>query len=170
MANTFQEPEEINLVQLWLRVDVSRWIAGALGGIFAALIAAGFAGIMVQAKGGEFLFPVKFLALPFMGNAATEMGMHMGAIIGGLIVLAVVSSILGVLYAHFTVGNNKAALWGGGFVWGTFSWIFINNLFIQSFKDVRAANISNGSAFFVLMIFGFSLTSVGFFDRMIRGK
>jgi hypothetical protein len=56
-----------------------------------------------------------------------------------------------------------------GLVWGTFSWIFIGNLFLPAWKAYTAAQVAKGATFPVMLIFGLSLATVAFFDQMIRG-
>jgi len=55
-------------------------------------------------------------------------------------------------------------------MWGTLSWIFINNLFVPSFLNVREIELPNGPAFFVLLVFGLLLASLKIFDRIICGR
>ena len=162
------EPGDINLIELWLRKDPTRLMAGAMAGLFAGLLSICVAGLMAKSGGSEFWFPIKVAALPVLGGSATEYGMHMKAIVLGLVIHEFISMVLGMIYSHFVATNAMPALLGGGFVWGIFSWIFIQNLFIQSFTDVFAAHLSSGAAFLPLMIFGLSLSSVAFFDRAIR--
>jgi hypothetical protein len=50
-----------------------------------------------------------------------------------------------------------------GLVWGTFSWIFLWNLFMQSFRTIYVAQIPSASVFAIWMTFGISLTSLAFF-------
>ncbi len=157
------------IVSIWLRKDRARWIAGALAGAFAGILALVFAMVLSRILGQELWFPVKLAALPFLGNGATALGMHLGAIGMGLVAHEIVCMVLGVAYAHFT-GREASLpqLLGIGLTWGVFSWIFIQNLFVQSFTAIRAASIPSGAAFPVLVVFGISLTSVTFFDRMVR--
>ncbi len=162
------EEGDINIVALWLKKDPTRWTAGALGGFTAGLIALVVAMVLSTMGGYEFLLPTKFPAIPFLGAEATTLGMHLNAILLGLAVQSVLSIFLGVIYAHFTSTNNFKALLGAGFTWGIFSWIFIFNLFIQSFPAVHAMEISRGGALFICLAYGFSLVTVGTFDRMLR--
>jgi hypothetical protein len=161
--------EDIDLVALWLRKDPVRWVAGALAGAFAGILMLVFASIVSKIGGQDLLLPVKMWAVPFMGNSATELGMHLPAILVGLIFVEALCAFLGAVYAHFTPTNHLGALLGMGFTWGAFSWIFLSNLFFQSFREIRAIQYPPAVAFFSLMVFGFSLTSVAFFDRVLRG-
>lgn len=165
-------PEEgdINLVALWLRFDLPRLMAGAMAGAFAGIIMAVAAGIFAKMGGYEFLYPVKVAALPVLGNVATNYGMHMGAITLGFLIHETICVVLGMVYAHFTKTNKLLPLLGAGFVWGTFSWVFIQNLFSRAFQEIIEADLPSGIAMIVLLIFGFSLSSVRIFDRMICGK
>ncbi len=164
------EEGDINLVALWLRFDLPRLMAGAMAGAFAGVIMAVVAGLCARMGGFEFLYPVKVAALPILGNTATNYGMNIPAIALGFIVHEVICIVLGVVYAHFTQTNKLLPLLGAGFMWGTFSWVFIQNLFVRSFLEVRTEDLPSGVAFFVLLVFGFSLASIRIFDRMICGR
>ncbi len=159
---------ETNLVEIWLRKDPTRWIAGALSGIFAGLVAMAFAMFLAALSGYEIWFPIKFSALPLLGNEALEVGLHISSIATGLIFHEFLCAVIGIVYAHFTGTNQSGPLLGVGISFGAFSWIFINNLFWPSFRAVLIAEVSQGAAFFVCVIFGITLSSVSFFDRMLR--
>ncbi len=174
MQNTPTRPEvaeegDFNLVEIWLQFDLPRLIAGFMAGIFAGIVMAVFAGILSVASGSEFLYPVKIAAAPILGNSATAYGFS-GAVILGFIVHEIICGVLGAVYSHFTKTNKLLPLLGAGFMWGTFSWVFIQNLFVRSFQDVMTAEIPSGAAFFVCLVFGFSLSSIRVFDRMVCGK
>jgi hypothetical protein len=169
-ATPIHEEGDINIVALWLRFDLPRLMAGAMAGAFAGVIMAIAAGVFARLGGHEFLYPVKVAALPILGNGATNYGMHIPAITLGFVVHEAICVVLGMVYAHFTQTNKLLPLIGAGFMWGTFSWVFIQNLFVRSFLEVRTEELPSGVAFFVLLIFGFSLVSVRIFDRMICGR
>lgn len=160
----------MNLVELWLRVDPVRWIAGAFAGLFAGVLMVAASMFVAALLGAEIWFPVKIAAVPFLGASATEYGTALKPIVTGLIVHETICLVLGVIYAQVTATNYLPGLLGVGFVWGTFSWVFITNLFIQSFTEVFALSISPAAAFPVNLVFGLSLTSVAFFDRLLRGR
>ncbi len=162
------EEGDINIVALWLKKDPTRWTAGALGGFTAGLVGLVVAMILSVMGGYEYLLPFKFPALPILGNEATALGMHMNAIALGFVVLSGISIFLGVIYAHFTSTNNFKALLGAGFTWGIFSWIFLFNLFTMSFPAISAMALPRSGTLFVSLAYGFSLVTVGFFDRMMR--
>lgn len=162
------EEGDINLVEMWLKIDPTRWIAGALGGITAGWIAMIVAMVFSAAAGLELYFPIKAVAAAFLGSAATESGMHLGAILTGAIAHSVLAAILGVAYAHFSVTNLPKVLFGAGFVWGTFSWVFIFCLFSQSFQGWNAMALHRGVGLALNLVFGFSLATVAIFDRMLR--
>jgi hypothetical protein len=166
-ASEFEEGD-VNLVAIWLRKDPVRWVAGAMAGLFAGMAALIFAGILASLNGLEFLFPMKIAALPFLGNSATSTGTHLGAIIIGLLTFELVAAFWGVIYAHFTGTNSMKALLAMGMVWGIFSWIFVSNLFIQSFTDVRALELDHWATIATCLIYGLVLSSVAFFDRALR--
>lgn len=160
--------EEINLVEMWLKKDPVRWIAGVVAGKIAGLIAIGF-GILASAIcGKEIWTTLKAAAIPVLGADAMNLGFHLVPILTGLVVLMVIFSILGMVYAHFTSTNYMPALLGIGFTWGAFSWIFIQNLFGQSFRELFVSHISSGAAFFFWLAFGLSLSIVAVVDRTIR--
>jgi hypothetical protein len=162
--------EDMDLVAVWLRKDPKRWVAGAMAGLFAGAVMMLFAMVLSVALGAEAWFPIKIAALPFLGGAATEYGVNVQAIVIGAVFHEFIAMVLGIVYAHFTGTNSLPSLLGAGVVWGLFSWIFITNLFCQSFKDVFAAHIPVGAAFPVNLVFGLALTSVAFFDRALRGS
>lgn len=158
------EEGDINLIEHWIQFKPKRIVAGVLAGLFSGVLALVVAGVLSKVGGKEFLYPIKVAALPLVGAQALEFGLNIGTIIVGLLTHLVLASVLGAVYAHFTVTNLLLPLIGAGFTWGAFSWIFIQNLFIQSFQDIFAAKIPSGPAFLVCMVFGFGLVSVRFFD------
>lgn len=159
----------MDLVGTWLVFDLPRTIAGAIAGVFAGLVAWVFAGFLATLGGYEFWFPFKVPAAVILGRDALTYGIT-PAIIVGTLVHSSICAVLGMVYAHFVKSNRPAALLGAGFMWGTFSWVFINNLFVRSFLNVRELELPNGPAFFILLVFGFSLASLRVFDRIICGR
>lgn len=164
------EEGDIDVVALWTTFDLPRVIAGFLAGVFAGIIAWAFGGLIAQSSGSEFWFPWKIAAAPLLGSEATDFGFNLLPIAVGFIIHGLISGVLGAVYGHFTKTNRISALLAAGFMWGTFSWIFIQNLFTASFLEVRTAAIPSGVAFFVLLVFGFSLSSIRVFDRIIAGR
>ncbi len=160
---------EMNLVEYWVKKDIKRWIAGAFAGALAGLIALGFAGVLASATGLEFTFPEKLLGTIFLGNSATELGSNAPGVIAGLIFMEMLGALLGFIFAHFVFTNHVPSLLAMGLVWGTFSWIFLWNLFFQSFRALHFMSVSPGAVFPVCMVFGISLASLAFFDRMVKG-
>jgi hypothetical protein len=163
------EEGEMDLVATWLIFDLPRTIAGAMSGVFASLVAWIFAGFLAKAGGYEFWMPFKVPAAPIVGRDALTYGVTPSLFIG-TVVLCVIGAVLGMVYSHFVKSNRIDALLGAGFMWGTFSWIFINNLFSRSFLNVREMELPNGPAFFVLLVFGLSLASIKVFDRILCGR
>jgi hypothetical protein len=161
---------EYNLVEIWLRRDPVRWIAGALAGLIAGAIALGLAMIMASAFGMEFWFPIKLIGTIALGPSATEIGANFSGIIAGALIFEFFCMLLGAIYAHFTGTNSVKPLLAMGLVWGTFSWIFIWNLFMQSIKSINAAKLPSGAILPICWTFGLSLACVSFFDRMMRSK
>ncbi len=164
-----KDPGEMNLVEIWLRWDPTRLIAGAMGGLLAGAVMIAFASVLSVIANKEIFYFLKLGALPFLGASATEFGLHWNAIWVGTAFYEIFAMILGVIFAHFTGTNSLLPLLGMGLVWGLFTWIFVFNLFIQSFPEVLAAHFSSGAAFPVALVFGLSMVSVAFFDRVLRG-
>jgi hypothetical protein len=169
-AHTHQdEPGDINIVALWLKKDPTRWVAGALAGVLATAVMLAFAMVLCVAFGVDVWYPIKVGGIPVLGGAATEIGSANGLIVGVITHFAL-GMFSGIVYAHFTATNTFSALLGMGFVWGTFTWIFITNLYSRAFPDMIAAAVPVGPAFFVNVVFGLALSSVAFFDRALRKK
>jgi len=166
MSNT----EEVNLVEIWLRKDPIRWLAGAMGGAFAGFIMLLTSSVICLFTGPEFWYPVKVPLVPFIGAQAMELGMNPTILMMGFAVHEALCMFLGIAYAHFTGTNKTSALLGVGLAWGLFSWVFINNLFTPSFREVYVLSNSPGVAFFLCVLFGLTLSSVGKFDQMLRRK
>lgn len=161
---------EINLTDIWLRRDPARWVAGIMAGLLAGAVMLVLAMVLSAAFGQEFWFPAKVAAIPFLGPEAADIGMNIPVLVTGMIVHAALCAFLGLVFAHFTGTNSLPALLGVGLTWGVFSWIFIYNLFVQSFTEISALSLPRGAGFFIHLAFGLSLTSVAFFDRAIRGS
>jgi hypothetical protein len=159
---------EYNLVEMWLRKDPVRWIAGAFAGLFAGAVAMGVAMLIASQIGLEPLFPAKLIGTILLGPSSTEIGVMNGAITGGIL-FECLTLFWGVVYSHFVGSNKLGALLPMGLVWGLFSWVFIWNLFLQSFRPIFNAHVSSGPVFFVCLAFGFSLASVKLFDQILRG-
>ncbi len=158
---------EYNLVEIWLRKDPVRWLAGVLGGLFAGGVAMAVAIGISTYLGWDPLFPLKLLGTPILGAASTDLQSSQGVTVGALVIEGI-CVFWGVVFAHFTGTNSIRALLAMGVAWGAFSWIFIWNLFLQSFKPIFAARIPAGPAFPVCMAYGLALASVALFDRMLR--
>jgi len=157
-----------NIVEIWLRKDPVRWIAGAFAGAFAGIVMIGVSMLFMALMGDDIFAPIKVAALPVLGASAMEAGMVMKPIVVGLLAHELLCVFLGIIFAHFTGTNVLSALLGVGLTWGIFGWIFINNLFSPSFHDVLTAERSAAVAFFAWVIFGITLTSVSFFDKLFR--
>lgn len=161
---------EFNLVEMWLRFDKTRWIAGFFASIVATALAIGLAMVLSQMGGLECWFPVKLMATTLLGASATEIGPHMSPILVGTGVIFAICLFWGLLFAHFTGTNSLKALLPLGAVWGLFAWIFLWNLFIQSFRPIFAARIPSGPVFPICMAYGLGLASVALFDRAFRRR
>ena len=161
------DDNDLNMVEVWLRADPSRWIAGIFAGWLAGAVAMGVAGIVASMGGYDFLMPVKLMATPFLGNAATAAG-NSAAVAVGFALVEAIAGFWGFVFAHFVFTNAIGSLLAMGLAWGAFTWIFTWNLFLQSFRDLNAAKISAGPAFPVCMAYGLSMVTVAVFDRMFR--
>ena len=161
--------DDRDIVAMWLKWDPKRLIAGALAGLFAGLLTATFAMAFAKILGADPLFPIKFAALPILGEQALRFDNSL-AIVVGLATHETLCLVLGIVYAHFTGINALPALLGAGLMWGTFSWIFISCLFVQAFRDIAALELPKQVFFPVNLVFGLALASTGFFDRLVRGK
>jgi len=159
---------EWNIVDLWLRKDPVRWLAGAFAGLFAAIIIMVFAMLYCKSHGVDIWAPLKFPAIPVLGGAALEVGFQIKAIVLGGLMFVVLALVLGVFYAHMTAVNHMGALFGVGITWGVFSWIFIGNLFSSSFREMFVVDVPKNISFLAWVIFGLSLMSVSFFDKKLR--
>lgn len=161
--------EEYPLVEMWLKKDPIRWVAGILAGGFAGAVMLGFAMVLSTVSGLELWYPVKLGASVLMGSSAMALGVSVKTLVIGFVFMEALCGFLGFVYAHFTGTNHFTALLGMGVTWALFSWIFINNLFSHSFRVIYVADIPPGAALFVWLVFGLALTSVAFFDRVLRG-
>ncbi|MEK6578182.1 MAG: hypothetical protein AABZ55_03060 [Bdellovibrionota bacterium] len=158
---------EYNLTDQWIRKNPNRWIAGALGGLFAGTVMAVVAMLVSAKVGMQPTFPLKLVASVLLGAQATdyEAGAHF--ILLGLIAHEVLAMFIGIIFGHFVTAKTFVGNTAMGLVWGLFSWIFMWNLFFQSFSTVLAAHISSAAVFPICLAFGISLASVGLFDRLM---
>jgi hypothetical protein len=170
--NTSQQLQEdsFSLTEVFLRRDPVRWIAGGMAGAFAGLVGIGVAVIIAVIFGHEAWFPIKAAAVPVLGYHATEFGFHVGRILVGFGLIEAICIAQGIVYGHVTSTNSPGPLLAVGLVFAAFSWVFIFNLFTQSFPEFYALQLSPGAAFFAIVAFGISLSSLCFFDRMVRGR
>lgn len=161
--------EDPNIVSMWLQIKPRRWVAGVVAGVVAGFVfhAVGF--VLSSMGRLDPLFSVKVAALPVLGSRALDLGASGIAIITGLVMTGIVTGILGLAFAHFTLSNRIRTLLAMGVVWGVFGWIFIMNLFIQSFHDVSALRLSNGATFAACLGFGIGLVSLAATDRIFGG-
>ena len=159
---------EYNLVEMWLRRDPVRWIAGLLAGVFSGAITLVFATMLASQGGLENWFPIKLFAATALGPDALYVGANQTAIITGIILFEALAGFLGMVFAHFVGTNLMKALLPMGLVWGIFSWIFIWNLFMQSFKPIYAAHVSSAAVFPVCILLGLGMASVAIFDKALR--
>lgn len=164
------ENGDIALVEYWVKKDTRRWIAGILAGGFAGIASILFAVALCKFFGADPFFPLKAPAAPLLGSRALEYGMNTQVMVIGFVTYEVLSMILGFAFAHFTVTNAFGPLFGMGLTWAAFSWVFIYNLFSNSFRVIFTANMPGGVTFAVCVVFGIALTSVAFFDRIMKSN
>lgn len=155
---------EYNVVALWTSFRLRRIIAGMLAGIVAAFMMELFGVIFCALNGVDLTMPMRIAALPIIGRDALEIASATGMIVG-VTAHAVLSMILGAVYAHFTGMNKIGALFGIGLTWAAWGWVFITCLFMPSFRAYHEAQIPAGLMFFAWIVFGLSLMSVAIFDR-----
>jgi hypothetical protein len=168
-TDTTLSSEEVSLVGPWLKADPARWMAGIAGGALAGLIATGVACLLAKGSGLGAGFPMRLMATPIFGNAATQIG-NSTATVAGFVVIEALAAFFGFVYAHFVRASTIGGLLSMGVVWALFSWVFIFNLFMPAFKPFFWAGIPQSATFLVTLVYGISLTSVGFFDQIFRGK
>ena len=162
------DENDLDLVKVWLQTDPLRWIAGILGGLVAAALACLVAGLLARAHGMEFLFPVKLMATPIVGSAATEYTAPFSSILAGAIFIAVIGAFWGLVFGHFVFATRLLPLLGMGFTWGAFTWVFIWNLMLPSFRTIHDARISPAAAFLICMTFGLGMTSTAIFKKVVN--
>lgn len=161
--------EEFPLVEMWLKKNPVRWVAGVLAGFFAGAVMLGFAMVLSSLGGLDFWYPVRIFATVILGPDAMAYGAGPQTLAVGFIFAEFLCGFLGFVYAHFTGNNHFPSLLGIGVTWALFSWIFINNLFSPSIRAIYVMEVHQGAALFVWLVFGLALTSVAFFDRVLRG-
>ncbi len=158
---------EYNLVEIWLRKDPVRWAAGALAGLFAGAVALLFAMIFASCVGMDFWFPAKLMGTILLGPSATEFAATQSIWVG-VATFEAICLFFGFVFAHFTGTNSVSALLAMGLAWGAFSWVFLWNLFLQSFRTIFSAHVSSGAALPVCFVYGLALSSVAIFDPLLR--
>ena len=158
-------PGEYSLVAMWCAPRRARLIGGLLAGAFAGTMMLLFGMIYCAATGNDIMAPMKISAIPFLGGDALAYGSVPGLVVG-TIAFYTVMSLLGMAYGHLTGINSRKGLFGVGLTWGAFGWVFINNLFLPAFRPYLAAGIPRGVMFFAWMVYGLSLMSVMWFDRV----
>jgi hypothetical protein len=163
------QEEDLNVVEFWLRKDPKRWVSGIISGCIAMGVALIVAGLFASSHGMEFTFPIKLFGTILSGASATETGNSSG-IFSGLVFLGLVGGFWGLIYSHFVITNQFKPLLAMGLVWGIFLWIFNWNLYFQSFKTIRAADLSSGPLFPICLAYGLSLAVIGIVHPMISGS
>ncbi len=159
-----------NLVEMWVRVDPKRWFAGILGGLTAGAISLVFAMFLASLGGLEVWYPAKLLATAALGPYALAYDSGSSAILTGVLIYEAIMAFWGFVYAHFTGTNRFSALLPMGLAWAAMLWVFNWCLFLQSFKPIFVTHTPYGAAFFVCLVYGLSLTSVGVYDRLLGGS
>ena len=153
-----------NIVAPWLQIELGRWIAGIFAGALAGLIAMALAMVVSASAGMEFWFPIKLMSTPILGTVGTDNRVMTGAIVG-FIVWEAIAMFWGFVYSHFVSTRAFGGLLAMGLVWGIFLWVFNWNLYYQSFKPILWSATPSSAAILICVVYGLSLSSVGFFDR-----
>lgn len=152
---------EYRLVESWLNCDKLRWlIVGPLSGAISGIITIIFSMWLAFTLGVDPLFPIKLMSTIVLGPSATELSNESNVlnVATGIFLFEVLFIFLGTIFSRFVLANSLFSLVIMGFVWGVFSWIFIWNLFLQSFVFIFRANIPHIAAFPVCIVYGLSLS------------
>jgi hypothetical protein len=166
----FDQSGEMNLVEKWLRINPRRWIAGAMTGLFAGVVSMIVAGVLASRGGKEFLFPVKLMGAAWLGNSATDLGGPSIGVIVGFIHWEFIAVFWGVVYSHFVFATRLSSLAAMGLAWGAFSWVFLWNLFLQSFNAINAAMIGGAPGLPVCFAYGLSMAALPVFRGLLGVK
>jgi len=155
---------ETNLVAHWIKMNPRRVFAGAIAGLFAGGVMLLFAMILSSMAGEAFLAPARLSAIPLLGADAMTEGNFAGLVVG-VVFHEVLCLVLGMLFGHFVYTHDRKSLLGLGATWGIFSWIFLNNLFFNAWREVYvSAQGSNGRMFFACVAFGLCLSVISVLD------
>ncbi len=154
---------EYSLVATWLRKDPGCLLESALAGSFSAISSAMVASLIAQQAGYPPAFPLKLLGTIIAGPQNTDY--DTGCMALGIYLWLGLCIFSTTVFAHFVATRRFQSLFLMGLVWGTFSWIFLWNLFMQSFPAIYNAHIPSASVFCIWMVFGMSLTSLALFAR-----
>jgi hypothetical protein len=92
----------------------------------------------------------------------------MSSVLAGMIFLGALGAFWGFVWGHFVFATRPLALVGMGLTWGAFSWVFLWNLLLPSFRSIHNAHISPAAAFFVCIAFGLGMISVSVILKAIR--
>lgn len=162
---------DLNVVEIWTRIDPVRWFAGAIAGVVAGGLSLFFAMFLSVISGRDIWFPAKLLATTVLGASATALDAGAGAILVGVLVYEGICTFWGVVYAHFTGTNSIPSLLAMGLAWSAWHWVFTWCLFLQSFRTIFIAvsTYTYLPVLFICLVYGLSMSTVSFFDQMLRG-
>lgn len=171
LAGSTPYDNDLNVVEIWTRIDPVRWIAGVIAGLVAGGLSLFVAMVFSVLSGRDIWFPAKLLATTVLGAGATALDAGAGTIIVGVLVYEGICTFWGVVYAHFTGTNSLSSLLPMGLAWSAWHWVFTWCLFLQSFQTVFVAvsTYTYLPVLFICLVYGLSLSSVAFFDQIIRG-
>ena len=159
---------DYNVVADWSSVDLVRWAAGIISGAIAGAFAMVVAGICAVTHGFQFSYPVKIFGTILLGYKATDYHSHSG-FVAGFVVVGFITIFWGFVFGHFVRTNKIKNLIGMGFTWGAFSWVFMWNLMLHSFKTIGWTTTGPGVALLTCMAYGFGMMVIAVVDPILRG-
>jgi hypothetical protein len=158
--------EEMNITEHWLVAKPKRWVAGAMAGAVGGAAMLLFGMIAASLAGYDLTYALKIPAIPVFGGEATATDSGFGVVLVGVLLHTILCSFWGFVFSHFTYATQVGSLIGMGLTWGTFSWIFLNNLFFPSFRAYHVLQVPQSTAFVACLIYGVVLAlTVKVLDR-----
>lgn len=162
-----EDGNDYNVVADWVSFDGARLAAGIVSGAIAGAFAMVVAGICATSHGLQFSYPLKVFGTIFLGYGATDYNSSAG-IFAGAVIVGFITMFWGAIYGHFVRTNKFAGLMGMGFTWGCFSWVFLWNLTLHSFKTIGWTRVGPGVALLTCMAYGFGMAVIAIVDPICR--